>query len=224
MANALVSYAAYLGQSFYPVDLAPFYPHLGTRLPMASVAGALVLLVAISAVAAYAWRRRPYLPVGWLWFLGMLVPVIGLVGSFVHGRADRYTYLSQIGLSIALAWGVWSVYRSQQSRQAASWRRWMLAAVSGGVVLVLAMVAWRQTSYWRNTETRLDACGFLHGAKRDGSLLSRQRLHPAGKNRGSNRPNPGGFGNRFRRSVCDRTVPCSVRRVFDGSKAKSTRP
>ena len=81
LANALVSYAAYLGQSFYPVDLAPFYPHLGTRLPIAWAAGALVLLVAITAVAAYCWRRRPYLLVGWLWFLGMLVPVIGLVAA-----------------------------------------------------------------------------------------------------------------------------------------------
>ena len=153
LANALVSYAAYLGQSFYPVDLAPFYPHLGTDLPIAWVAGSLVLLVAITAVAAYFWRRRPYLLVGWLWFLGMLVPVIGLVQFGAHARADRYTYLSQIGLSIALAWGVWSVYRSRQSLQAARWRRWMLAAVSGAAVLLLAAVAWRQTSYWRNAET-----------------------------------------------------------------------
>ena len=153
LANALVSYAAYLGQSFYPVNLAPFYPHPGSRLPMAWAAGSLVLLVAITAVAAYCWRRRPYLLVGWLWFLGMLVPVIGLVKVGDHARADRYTYLSQIGLSIALAWGVWSVYRSRQSLDPAPWRRWMLAAVSGAAVLALAAVAWRQTSYWRNAET-----------------------------------------------------------------------
>ena len=104
-------------------------------------------------VAVYSWRRRPYLLVGWLWFLGMLVPVIGLVQNGAHSRADRYTYLSQIGLSIALAWGVWSVYRSRQSLQAARWRGCLLAVVSAAAVLLLAAVAWRQTSYWRNAET-----------------------------------------------------------------------
>ncbi len=153
LANALVSYAEYLGQSFYPIDMAVFYPHLGTRLPMAWAGGSFVLLVAITAAVAYCWRRRPYLPVGWLWFLGMLLPVLGFVGTFPNARADRYTYLSQIGLSIALAWGVWNVYQSRQSSHAASWRRWTLGVVSGGAVLTLAVVAWRQTTYWRNSET-----------------------------------------------------------------------
>jgi tetratricopeptide (TPR) repeat protein len=153
LANALVSYAAYLSQSFYPVDLSAYYTHPGNHLPIASVAGALVLLMGITALAIYGWRRWPFLPVGWLWFLGMLVPVIGLVPNGPHARADRYTYLSQIGLSIALAWGVWLRYRSRQSVQALPWRRWMLAGVSGGAILLLAVVAWRQTSYWRNAET-----------------------------------------------------------------------
>ena len=152
LSNALVSYAIYVGQSLYPVNMAPYYP-LRTHVPIAWAAGAFVLLVSITAVATYCWRRRPYVPVGWLWFLGMLVPVIGLMQFGAHARADRYTYLSQIGLSIALAWSAWSVYRSRQSVDAASWRRWMLAGVSGGAVLLLAAVAWRQTSYWRNAET-----------------------------------------------------------------------
>ena len=138
---------------FIPSIWLPIILILGSRLPMARAAGALVLLVAITAVAAYFWRRLPYLLVGWLWFLGMLVPVIGLVRDVPQARADHYTYLSQIGLSIALAWSVWSVYRSRQSLQAARWRRWMLAVVSGAAVLLLAAVAWRQTSYWRNAET-----------------------------------------------------------------------
>ena len=149
LSNALVSYAAYLGQSFYPVDMAIFYP-LRTDPPIAWVAGSLVLLLTITAVAAFFWRRRPYVVVGWLWFLGMLVPTIGLVQFGAHARADRYTYLSQIGLSIALSWGVWSVYRSRQFLHSARWRRWALATASGGAVLLLAAVAWRQTSYWRD--------------------------------------------------------------------------
>ncbi|HEX4146272.1 MAG TPA: tetratricopeptide repeat protein [Pirellulales bacterium] len=153
VANAVVAYASYVGQSFYPACLAPFYPHPATNLPTTSVAGALALLVAVSAVAAYCWRRLPYLLVGWLWFLGMLVPVIGLVQLGSIAQADRYTYLSQIGLSLALAWGVESLYRSRQTLRRRSWRRWALAAVAGGAVLGLAGIAWRQTSYWRNAET-----------------------------------------------------------------------
>ncbi len=113
----------------------------------------LLLLVAITLVALYSWRSRPYLPVGWFWFLGMLVPVIGLVGIFMHGRADRYTYLSQIGLSIALAWGASGISRSRQSLEAAQRREWLLAVVSGASVLALAVIAWHQTSYWRDAET-----------------------------------------------------------------------
>jgi tetratricopeptide (TPR) repeat protein len=153
LANALVSYAVYVGQSFYPAGLAPFYSHPGTHLPLAWVVEAVIVLVAISAAAGFWWRRLPYLPVGWLWFLGTLVPVIGLLQIGAHARADRYTYLSQIGLSIMLAWGVWDAYQAWQSRRAMPWRRWVLAALSGGVVVALAAVAWRQTSYWRNAET-----------------------------------------------------------------------
>jgi tetratricopeptide (TPR) repeat protein len=161
LANALVSYAAYVGQSFYPVDLSPFYPHLGTQLAVARVAEAFFLLVTITAVAAYWWRRLPCLLVGWLWFLGMLVPVSGLAGTFLEGRADRYTYLSQIGLSIAVAWGVWSFYQSRKSRRAVRFLGWPLGVVSAVVVLLLAAVAWRQTSYWRDSEavwTRAVSC------------------------------------------------------------------
>ncbi len=114
LSNALVSYAAYLGQTFCPVDMIPYYP-LGTHVSIVGGAAALALLLAITAFALYCGRRRPYVPVGWLWFLGMLVPVIGLVHFGAHARADRYTYLSQIGLSIAIAWSVWSIYRSRQS-------------------------------------------------------------------------------------------------------------
>ena len=153
VANAIVSCAAYVCQTFYPVSLSPYYPHLGTHLPTASVVESLLLLTAITAVAAFFWRRLPYLLVGWLWFLAVLVPVLGLVGIFLQSRADNYTYLSQIGLSIALAWGVWSFYQSRRSRHSARMPGWPLGGVAGVVLLLLAAVAWRQTSYWRNDET-----------------------------------------------------------------------
>ena len=106
MANASVSYVDYVSQSFWPVNMAIFYPHPGDTLPTVRVVGSLVVLTAITATAIFFWRRAPYLLVGWLWFLGTLVPVIGLVQVGSHARGDRYMYLSQIGLSIAVAWCV----------------------------------------------------------------------------------------------------------------------
>ena len=103
--NALVSYVAYLGQLFWPRGLVAFYPHPGTTLPVWKVAGAAVVLAGISAAALAGWRRRPYLLVGWLWCVGMLAPVIGLTQTGLQGMADRFTYLPQIGLDIALVWG-----------------------------------------------------------------------------------------------------------------------
>ena len=83
----------------------------------------------------------------------MLVPVSGVVQIGAHARADRYTYLSQIGLSIAAGWGVWRFYRFRQSAAKARWRQGILALVSGGTIVLLAAIALRQTSYWRNAET-----------------------------------------------------------------------
>jgi tetratricopeptide (TPR) repeat protein len=147
IANALVSYVAYLGQFFYPAGLAPLYPHPEGAVAAWKVIGALLAITGITA-AVLAWRRRfPCLLVGWLWYLGMLLPVIGLVQVGVQAMADRYTYLPQIGLVLALAWGVADVARD--------WRcpRWICGVAASLVLLLLAGCAWRQTSYWRDTIT-----------------------------------------------------------------------
>jgi Tfp pilus assembly protein PilF len=147
IANALVSYTAYIGDLFYPVGLAVFYPHPGSGLPIWKVAASTLVLTGISA-AAVIWRRRfPYLLVGWFWYVGMMVPVIGLVQVGSHAMADRYTYLPQIGLCMAVAWGV--------EQLTASWRhrRWVCGVASVLAVLVLTGLAWQQASYWRNSET-----------------------------------------------------------------------
>jgi hypothetical protein len=104
-ANALVSCVAYLGQFLYPAGLVAFYQHPGESLPTWKPVAALSLLAAISAAALLARRRCPYVLVGWLWYLIVLAPVLGLVRVGAHAQADRYTYLSQIGLTIAVAWG-----------------------------------------------------------------------------------------------------------------------
>ena len=105
IANAAVSYVVYLRQFFWPVKLAAFYPY-GEGLPAWQVAASVLVLVVVSVAALVAWRRQPALLVGWLWYLGTLVPVIGLVKFARHSGADRYSYLSQIGLCIAVVWGV----------------------------------------------------------------------------------------------------------------------
>ncbi len=145
--NALVSYVTYLGQFFCPMNLAVLYPHPGTDLPTWKVAASLLLLLAISW-GVLAWRRKlPYLLVGWLWYLGMLVPVIGLVQVGSHAHADRYTYLPQIGLCIALAWGGAYVARSWPDR------RLVFGATSAMAVAVLIGCAWHQTTFWRDSQT-----------------------------------------------------------------------
>lgn len=102
--NAAISYVAYLGSFFWPMSLAIFYPHPEAGLSWSRVAAACAILAAISGITLWQLRPRPFLFVGWFWYLGTLVPVIGLVQVGLQARADRYTYLPTIGLSIALCW------------------------------------------------------------------------------------------------------------------------
>jgi tetratricopeptide (TPR) repeat protein len=147
LANALVTYAAYVGQFFYPARLAALYPHPGIALPIGKVVIAAVVLTAVSATV-FAWRRRrPYLLVGWLWYLGMLLPVIGLVPVGFHAMADRYTYLPQIGLSLAIIWAVKDLFGAWP------YRRWVGVSISVLWVTGLIIAAWVQTTYWRDSES-----------------------------------------------------------------------
>ena len=145
--NAAVSYIAYIWQMFWPVRLAVFYPHPEYRLPLGEIIVSLVLLICITAVAIALRKQRPYLITGWLWYLGMLVPVIGLVQVGWQGRADRYTYLPHIGLYIAVTWAVadlTALYRHQRT---------ILSTAAILVIGALSLRAWVQTSYWRDSET-----------------------------------------------------------------------
>jgi protein O-mannosyl-transferase len=144
--NAVVSYVLYIWQMLWPVNLAVFYPHPENRLPFWEIASCLLLLICITAVAIGLRKQRPYLVTGWLWYLGMLVPVIGLVQVGWQGRADRYTYLPQIGLYIAATWGVTdltALYRHQRAT---------LSAAAVVLIGALSLCAWVQTSYWHDSE------------------------------------------------------------------------
>ena len=145
--NAVVSYAVYLKQMFYPAGLAVFYPYPFKGLPFGEIALAILVLAAISAAAFLGRQKRPYVLVGWLWYLGMLVPVIGLVQVGGQARADRYTYLPQIGLYFALTWVV--------AELSVGWRhrRVVLTGLTAIIIAGLSFSAWLQTSYWRNSES-----------------------------------------------------------------------
>jgi tetratricopeptide (TPR) repeat protein len=147
ISNALVAYVIYIRQMFWPAGLAVFYPHPENRLPVLEISLAFILLVGITAAAFVFRKKAPYLITGWLWYLGMLVPVIGLVQVGWQGHADRYTYLPQIGLYIAVTWAVTDFTRS--------WRfqRMALGVAALIVVGALSWRCWLQTSYWRDSET-----------------------------------------------------------------------
>jgi len=146
ISNAIVSYVVYIRQMFWPARLAVFYPHPENRLSIWEISLAFVILLGIT-MAAYVLRKKaPFLIVGWLWYLGMLVPVIGLVQVGWQGHADRYTYLPQVGLYIAVTWTVADLTRS--------WR-FQRILLGAGAIFILGAFSWRarvQTSYWRNSE------------------------------------------------------------------------
>jgi Flp pilus assembly protein TadD len=147
LSNAAITYVTYLGQFFYPVGLVVVYPRLGLDLPWWQIGAACLLLVSITAAAFLGRRRCPYLLVGWLWYLGMLVPVIGLLQVGCTSRADRFTYLPQIGLAVALVWGAAGLCRAWP------YRRWAGGLASALVLIVLIVCAFRQTSFWCDGET-----------------------------------------------------------------------
>jgi Flp pilus assembly protein TadD len=147
LGNAAISCVIYLRQMFWPSDLAVLYPLKAGDIPVWAVVLSLVLLGGITACAVVLCRRRPYLLSGWLWYLIMLAPVIGVVQVGIQARADRYTYLPQIGLYVLVTWAVADLGQR--------WRRgrWALGGGAAVILAALMVCAHRQTSYWRNSET-----------------------------------------------------------------------
>ena len=145
--NAVVSYVLYLAQSIVPTGLAVYYPHRVEAYPLLQVAGSALLLAAITWTVVRAAGPRPWLAVGWFWFLGMLVPVIGLVQVGSQSRADRYTYLPMIGLSVAAAFGVAELVRRRPPL------RPLAATASIAVVLAWTALTSRQVGYWKDDAT-----------------------------------------------------------------------
>ena len=167
LANAVVAYAEYIRLLFWPAGLSVLYPYPEAGHSILRVGISLTLLLGVTVVAVSRWRRRPWLAVGWLWFWGTLVPMIGLVQVGRQSWADRYSYLPHIGLLVALVWGVaeakdrWAGtprrgIRHGKKTDASARRPYLksiLAALACVLVLGLTALSRRQTTVWRNNET-----------------------------------------------------------------------
>jgi tetratricopeptide (TPR) repeat protein len=144
IANALVSYVSYIKKMIWPSQLAVFYPHPGT-LPISKSVGAGILLITLTVFVVYFWRRFPYLTVGWFWYVGTLVPVIGLVKVGSFAMADRYTYVPLIGLFIVIAWFVPDLVAVRSHRKV------LLATFAMLYLSVLMAFTWKQVRHWENS-------------------------------------------------------------------------
>lgn len=142
--NALIAYVNYMLKMLWPLKLAVFYPYSET-LPWWEIAGAVLLLVFISWLSIKFIKQRPYFTVGWLWYLGTLVPVIGLVQVGSQALADRYTYIPLIGLFIIIAWGIPELVTRRTARKI-----W-LAGLATLTILALMVATWQQVRYWKNS-------------------------------------------------------------------------
>src|SRR5208283_3190908 len=142
--NALVAYAHYLGKTFWPVKLAVPYMNPG-HWSWLEVGGSVLVLVGVCLVVLWLGRRCPYLLVGWCWFWGTLIPVIGLTKGWDPFMADRFTYVPSIGVLILTVWGVWELTRDWQYQVLA-----LSVAVGAAIVLCLPLT-WHQIGYWKDS-------------------------------------------------------------------------
>jgi tetratricopeptide (TPR) repeat protein len=146
IANAGVSYLRYLSKTFWPVDLAVFYPP-PTHWPPGLVVASMLFILVCSVLFVWLARRHPYLFVGWFWFLGTLIPVIGLVQVGLQAMADRYMYIPSIGLFIAVVWGFNALLNKWLQKN------WCAPAVGAAVLAGCMADAWTQLKYWQNSMT-----------------------------------------------------------------------
>jgi tetratricopeptide (TPR) repeat protein len=143
--NAAVSLVAYLRQMFWPADLAVFYPHPHDQLNIWFVLTAAALILAITLIAVLVHQKYPYVFVGWFWYLVLLVPVLGIVQAGLQARADRFTYLPHIGITMLVTWGCADLAKRWQKRQI------ILASAATCVIAASMVLSYKQTIYWRDS-------------------------------------------------------------------------
>jgi len=145
--TAVVSYASYLGKAFWPTTLAGLYPHSAKLYPVWQVAASLILLALITMCVLHVRGNKPYLVSGWLWFLGSLVPMLGLVQVGFQSMADRYAYIPFVGLFMMVVWPAGDWIRDHK------FPRYALAVSAACCLLALGALTYRQIGYWRDTQT-----------------------------------------------------------------------
>ena len=146
LSNALTSYAGYIGKVIWPAKLAVIYPY-DSMVPAWQTWTACFLILGVTFLSAKCYKSRPWFPVGWMWFLGTLVPVIGLVQVGSQAMADRYTYVPAVGLFIIVAWGLFELLAWW------SYQRLNFAAIAVVISGVLMTITWQQIGYWKNSVT-----------------------------------------------------------------------
>lgn len=145
IANALISYVSYIWKMIFPSKLAIGYMY--PSFPWWKIVGAVLILISISFLAIKTTRRKPYFIVGWLWYLGTLVPVIGLVQVGPQSMADRYSYIPLIGIYIIIAWGVPELLENWRHKKI-----WF-SALAIVTLSIFTAITWKQIGYWKNTIT-----------------------------------------------------------------------
>jgi tetratricopeptide (TPR) repeat protein len=146
LANAALAYVKYLGKTLWPVNLALVYPHPGLAISIPRAGLAALVIIVLTALAVTVRQRRPFF-VGWFWFLGTLVPMIGLVQIGVHGMADRYGYIPLLGIFVVLCWGAADLVKTCRIPTAAT------ALAAAAVLMTLGMALHRQVNFWSNNVT-----------------------------------------------------------------------
>ena len=144
IANALVSFVIYLEKTFWPHDMAIFYP-FPDQIPIWKAFFASLLIILISAAVISTMKRLPYLFVGWLWYAITIAPVIGIVQVADYAMADHYHYLPSIGIAVMLAWGIPLFFPRESTRKK------ILFPATIAVLAILAVLTWRQCGYWKNS-------------------------------------------------------------------------
>ena len=144
LANALVSLVTYLEKTFWPHDMAIFYP-FPVQIPAWQVIGASLLILLISAAVVLTVKRLPYLFVGWMWFVITIAPVIGIIQDSGQAMADRYHYIPSIGIGIMMAWGIPLLFPNDNRRN------YILSASAIVFLIIMSFSAWQQCGYWKNS-------------------------------------------------------------------------
>jgi Tfp pilus assembly protein PilF len=178
LGNAALSYVKYLGKAFWPVNLAIVYPHLGAGISIPGAVLSAFAIIAVSILALIFRRRRPFL-VGWFWFLGTLVPMIGLVDIGVHAMADRYAYIPLLGIFVIVSWGAADLIKRWHVPTAVT------AAGTVAILLALGIALHRQASFWSDNVTlwthtlEITEANFTAEDNLAGALITQGRVEEA---------------------------------------------